>query len=62
MQLLDCFILPSLRAGLNDPFDKLVEVLMGSNNQTAKTLGEKLRRGEERIQIEPPRYGKLHAV
>ena len=59
MRLLDCCILPSLKAGLNEPFDKLVEALMESDNPTAKILGGKLREREERIHVPSPVYSKL---
>lgn len=64
MALLDNFILRSLRAGVTTPFDKLVEVLIASDNPTAKILGKQLREGKKQIKVESPveKYGKLIVI
>lgn len=55
MYLLDNFILRSLRIGLDQDFDHLVEVLVESEDETARKLGEQLKKGQVEITgINPP--------
>ena len=55
MYLLDNFILRSLRVGIDHHFDCLVEVLVESEDGTARKLGEQLKKGQVDItRINPP--------
>lgn len=55
MYLLDNFILRSLRVGIDDHFNSLVEALEENENLTAKTLGKQLKKGQVEITgIKPP--------
>ena len=55
MYLLDNFILRSLRVGIDHHFDCLVEVLVKSEDGTARKLGEQLKKGQVDItRIDPP--------
>lgn len=49
MYLLDNFILRSLRVGIDDHFNSLVEALEENENLTAKTLGKQLKKGQMEI-------------
>ena len=60
MYLLDNFILRSLRVGLDDYFDKLVEVLIKSESKTSQELGKQLKEGREITHMPSvAKYGKL---
>ena len=64
MYLLDNFILRSLRVGIDDYFDILVEVLVKSENAIAQKLGEQLKDGKVEITEKPSvvKYGKLFII
>ena len=62
MYLLDNFILRSLRVGIDDNFNKLVEVLENcKDDSAAQKLAEQLKEGKKKITVESSlvKYGEL---
>lgn len=61
MYLIDNFILRSLRVGIHEYFDVLVEVLINSETLVVQELGKQLKEGKVKSVEKPAevKYGKL---